>query len=505
MPKTGGSQSLIEEISEHFSVKVTAPLKRKQVFFDTFDWRLYNKQSAFTFHRNEWQLISLIDGSVVEKCPAGTKTAPKFWQDFPDGSLKDELKRILDVRALLPLMSIETSARRIDVLNEDAKIVLRVYVEEIGLLKNRDVDELLTVLKLLPLKGYQKELRMFKQHGSFTLGVALDFKGLFMQLCRAANKQPGGYSSKLNLAFDLEMPAVDAVKILLLNLHAVIVENEAGIKADIDTEFLHDFRVAIRRTRSAISQIKGIFPEDDLNRFRNDFSLLGKSTNRLRDLDVYLLKKQRYKNLLPEFLQPGLDPLFDILAKERDAEQKKLKKYLNSESYKNQKAAWQAFLNSAPGTAGEALKNAAKPVLKVACKLVRKKYKRVIALGRKINADAPNSEFHALRIECKKLRYLLEFFYSLFPGELMDVLIKHLKNLQNNLGDFNDLVIQQNNLRKYLEEDAFQNSNSKTAIGGLITALHQRQASERSAFFKTFEAFASEENSKLVDQLLQQR
>ena len=36
--------------------------------------------------------------------------------------------------------------------------------------------------------------------------------------------------------------------------------NEDGVRKDLDSEFLHDFRVAVRRTRSALSQIKGVFP-----------------------------------------------------------------------------------------------------------------------------------------------------------------------------------------------------------------------------------------------------
>ena len=76
-------------------------------------------------------------------------------------------------------------------------------------------------------------------------------------------------------------------------------QNEAGIRADWDTEFLHDFRVAIRRTRSALSQIKGVLPVDAVEHFKDAFRELGRSTNRLRDLDVYLLEEETYRAMLP--------------------------------------------------------------------------------------------------------------------------------------------------------------------------------------------------------------
>ncbi|MFC1662475.1 CHAD domain-containing protein, partial [Gemmatimonadota bacterium] len=36
--------------------------------------------------------------------------------------------------------------------------------------------------------------------------------------------------------------------------------NEVGMLKNLDSEFLHDFRVAVRRTRSGLTQLKGVFP-----------------------------------------------------------------------------------------------------------------------------------------------------------------------------------------------------------------------------------------------------
>ena len=52
------------------------------------------------------------------------------------------------------------------------------------------------------------------------------------------------------------------MKAILRHTLAVMRANEEGIKADWDTEFLHDYRTAVRRTRSALSQIPGIFPPE---------------------------------------------------------------------------------------------------------------------------------------------------------------------------------------------------------------------------------------------------
>ena len=58
--------------------------------------------------------------------------------------------------------------------------------------------------------------------------------------------------------------------------------------ADADLEFLHDFRVAIRRTRSVLREMRGVFAPDDLERVRASFKWLQDQTSATRDLDVYL-------------------------------------------------------------------------------------------------------------------------------------------------------------------------------------------------------------------------
>ncbi|MCB0297264.1 MAG: CHAD domain-containing protein, partial [Calditrichaeota bacterium] len=114
-----------------------------------------------------------------------------------------------------------------------------------------------------------------------------------------------------------ELPAAAALQRILRELREVMQQNEPGVIADIDSEFLHDFRVAVRRTRSALGQLKGVFAAERLAQFRSDFAEIGKATNLLRDLDVYLLDRRHYEAMLPETLQGALAPLFTHLEAER--------------------------------------------------------------------------------------------------------------------------------------------------------------------------------------------
>jgi len=60
---------------------------------------------------------------------------------------------------------------------------------------------------------------------------------------------------------------------------------------------------------------------------------------------------------------------------------------------------------------------------------------------------------HQLRINCKKLRYLMEFFTLLLPPAEIKKLIRSLKMLQDNPGNFNDYSVQQQFLEKTLAND----------------------------------------------------
>jgi len=128
--------------------------------------------------------------------------------------------------------------------------------------------------------------------------------------------------------------------------------------------------------------------------------------------------------------------------------------------------------------------------------------------GMAIKASTPAVTLHELRKTCKKLRYLMEFFRPLYPRPQMPALIRSLKVLQDNLGEFQDLEVQQHALHDF--ETAMQRESNvpkKTlrAMDALIDQLSQRQAQVRTEFASRFEAFASSENQKAYRRLFSPR
>jgi CHAD domain-containing protein len=98
----------------------------------------------------------------------------------------------------------------------------------------------------------------------------------------------------------------------------------------------------------------------------------------------------------------------------------------------------------------------------------------------------------------------MEFFLSLFPGKKINRLIAQLKALQNNLGDFNDLCVQEKYLLSITEELPVKGQKQKkvlVAIGSLIGVLEREKQIIKKKFAKTFTNYASSMNKHAFKEL----
>jgi len=497
-------QTLQERIANNFACMPEKMASTKIAFFDSFDWRLYNKQLLLMRRHNTYELCLLHDESPIVAQPWPSGTCPIFWWDFHDTELAQRLEKILDVRALVLCLKLSRQSQLLRILNRDEKTVLKVCLQRNVQESTADDAHSIQLLKLTAIRGYDDFLEKFKIFLK-TLQLAPCTKHILENISQGRARKPGDYSSKMYLHLKPEQTAKSAVVVIYNHLHDMMKQNEVGIKADIDTEFLHDFRVAVRRTRSALTQIQLVLPRQLTQEFKVRFAALGKATSRLRDLDVFLLREKEYQAILPEALRPGLAPMFRGLIRERRREHKRLKVALESPEYETMLKEWlQAIRTLDTSSVNLECRNSDEPIANVSRQFIHKKYKQVLRVGKNLSSNSPDSDLHDLRIECKKLRYLLEFFRSLYDESEMAPLTRQLKQLQDNLGDFNDLGIQQANLKQMLDGVAPQSPNQTicaATIGGLIAVLHHRQRQLRMEFESTFAKFADRRNLALYEKL----
>ncbi len=125
-------------------------------------------------------------------------------------------------------------------------------------------------------------------------------------------------------------------------------------------------------------------------------------------------------------------------------------KYLDSQNYESFKLRFDDFLNT-PG-AGSRSVQATTPnlVREITPGLIYDRYAAVRAFDTILEL-ASLEQFHALRIEFKKLRYTVEYFREVLGIQAGEV-IEELKALQDHLGDLNDANVASHLLRDFLAE-----------------------------------------------------
>lgn len=124
--------------------------------------------------------------------------------------------------------------------------------------------------------------------------------------------------------------------------------------------------------------------------------------------------------------------------------------------------------------------------------------------GNQIRDHTEDDFLHRLRIDCKKLRYLTEFFASLFPKKEMEALVGQLKVLQDDLGVYNDLAVQQAYLMQManvLPAGDARGKKGLVAIGFLVEKLAAHQQAMKPELAKAFAHFAVPRNRKVYRRL----
>ncbi len=472
-------------------------------YLDTFNWQLYSQGRVCKRRGTDQYTLSDFAGLDVQE-GTGPDTLVPLAREFISTSLGREMEPLLGIRALIPCVDVEREKHFFHLLNKDEKIIMRLCLELNSCTYKGRVQETGGCIRLYGLRGYEKiyhRLRQMFIEKGLPESCGEDF--LLQQALAVRKRRPLDYSSKFSVTLDDRENISEAARDIFLILAGNMAENLPGVMQDWDIEFLHEFRVALRRSRSLLSSLKKMMPADECGEMLEGLKAIGTATGPLRDLDVYLLEQGAFQALLPESLHRGLKEFFASLASAREQEFEKLIQTLQSPDYELFMSQWLDFVHNrlCTLTGGKGKQ----PCRYAAAKFIRKRLEKILLAGGAISEQSPDEELHSLRIQCKKLRYLLEFYRSLFPDKAMAACIQKLKKLQDNLGNFNDLSVQQEVLghyREHLTPGSKKNMHIAAALGGLITHLQSDQQKVRKKFGKTYSHFATAEHRTLFQNML---
>ncbi|MFH0944540.1 MAG: CHAD domain-containing protein [Planctomycetota bacterium] len=502
----GAARGIFDALSGRFTCREEPGTRLRVTYLDTFDWSLRRAGLALCGVDSPSGVLLTLDSlEGGDARIARMARLPSFAWDLPAGEVRDRLEPVITVRRLFKVLKVGYAEPTLRIMGKREKTVARVVVERSrpGGGDGPICRKLPLRLVLVPVRGYEKSMRQVTLFFQQELGMESFAAGHPLVMVAPEAAELEAISGPLLIPLERSMRTDEASKRVFQHLLQSLVRYEGGTRKDLDSEFLHAFRVAVRRTRAGLARVNGVFSEATLKRYSRDFSWLGMVTSRVRDLDVYLLKMPEFKKSVPKEIRADLKPLKKVLQQRRNREFRKVVRALATARYERLKSSWTEFLEK-PVPEQTQLKDATRPVGQVASERIWKIYKRVLGRGGRITPESPAIELHRLRLDAKKLRYLMEFFRALYDEEEVARLILSMKSLQDNLGDFNDLEVQQLALRGIAEELTVkrrETARTLMAMGRLIERLERRHSLERDRFALEFEQFSCPEMVKLAKRL----
>jgi CHAD domain-containing protein len=564
---------------------------RRRTWFDTFDWRLYRAGLALEYvaaHRGgELRLASIrpatgdtrpaagpgADGDIRQPVTGWLASRPHRLQDLPEGPIAARVTGLAAPRALLPVVTVSSTVSVSRLLNEDGKTVARLLVERplverplterpllaagrAGRARHAGRAPLAPRLTVAAVRGYHGQARRAARMVSLAGGVLPAAEPVFASALRALGRRPGDYSNKAGPDITAGMPAAEAAAVILLRLLDTTEANVPGVLRDIDTEFLHDLRVSVRRTRSALKLFGDVLTgpsagritksdgltEDELARFTAEFKWVGDLTTPARDLDVHLLGFEETARTLKAAKPDDLEPFRAYLTQRRLKEYRALARGLRSPRFAALTRDWRAALTKiidnskimgeavmgeavmGEAVKGEAVKGEAGPDARaaavrpgsprrraagtaeaLAADRTRRAFAKVVRRGAAITPASPHAALHDLRKRCKELRYVLEFFAPLHDPAAYGKVIADLRRLQDCLGEFQDTDVQIGEIRALAASMlAAGEAPAVTllAMGEVTAGLAARQQAARADFERRFAAFAGEAGQRRMALLL---
>ena len=240
---------------------------------------------------------------------------------------------------------------------------------------------------------------------------------------------------------DREMTAGEALAAILTNCLGQWLGNIAAAKDGRDVEGIHQLRIAVRRSRSALSIFADALEATERRAWNERLKAVLAATGPVRELDV--LSTQLLPAIAaaaPVEMAPAMVALAARAEAERTAAQAAARAYLGSDAHVGLMLDWGSWVALEgwlkPASEG-ALDVLAEPVVELARELLGKRHKRVKKLGHDF-ARLSDVERHQVRLALKKLRYGVEFLGGLFPQKAARRYAKAAAALQDELGLLND-------------------------------------------------------------------
>jgi CHAD domain-containing protein len=273
-----------------------------------------------------------------------------------------------------------------------------------------------------------------------------------------------------------------AAPVLIGTLADALQQTHTTLMTHPSDKALHDFRVALRRCRAVLRELRCVDDESwqSLLQAARD---IAQETNLIRDVDVCRADLLQDDSAACE---PGRALLRHLAARKARAMQLARRQLHQVPMILLQPLHQLAQKKFTGPCAHQSFQDTAAVIIKErACELVQS--------GSKLKPRSSARKYHRVRIRAKRLRYTLEIFAPALGNDISSPLLGSLKKLQNNLGVLQDLAVQADLLEAFAKRHpGHENDAIHVFIKHRRQRLQQRKLLLRQEFAELFPAFVTQ-------------
>ena len=514
LPDEEAEAAIVAHLREQgYRIKKLEPVRNVDTYLDTFDWALMKKKLSLRYRTANGEAMFTMKGMGTIEAGIAKRMEREIALDRPVDDpadvaakrLRDLVGEIIYPRQLLEHIQVRTDRRRYRVSSpEGAKIELAFDTSSFSLRglhkpkRTGKLHELEGELLDGPVTALSALASLFAQTFSFAPSTASKLEVAIerFKVSIPSKKLPEEYAVCLDDRLDL------AVRKILSYQLGRFREQLPGLQQDLDTEFVHQARVATRRMRSALRLFRDAVPQATGAYLAGELQWLGGVLGAVRDLDVFLLNLSLFKDRLLRFPARKRKVFENWIVRHRRAPFTALGEALASARFINLERRLIRFLDG-PLPQRPRAPLAVKQVGEVAPAIIKEKFDAVLAQGAKVLENPKIKQFHLLRIEMKKLRYACEFMAPAYGGAF-DPFIDRTVDIQDCLGEIQDTVF----TRAFIDYlfAAWKDKLIGPALVFILGEICQLQGEialdRQGRFGKIWERFAAEETLEQLREIL---
>lgn len=454
------------------------------VYYDNDDHDLRNNYAALRIRREGRRYVQCLKRKASSADGAFTR---KEWEAYVSRG-KLDLAAFEDPTCLAALPVADTASLK-PLFETKIKRTTRILSPEDGVEISFDLDhgEITSEDKSAPVS--EVELELIKGPSTALYDIALKLCDDIPIKLSAQTKSDVGYGLAIDAqprwlkakrpTFPSGLSAEDALGTMVLSCLEQLRANEDCSIERTHIEGVHQMRVAARRLRSALSIYKKLLPVEQFNELNGELKWLINALGPARDWDVFVDETiEPMKKAL--FGGASLDLLEFYALQQRDLGYATVRRSIRSKRYTRlliRLAQWvegQEWRNQPLSENSSALLG---PAINIAGPMLDKRHKRLLKDGKHFQ-DLDAETRHDLRIDVKKLRYVSDFFASLFEGKIADTYTRHLTGLQDGLGILNDVAVAQSLMADLVSSAERKDKVQLSKEAGMIIGWQAHVASQ---------------------------